>query len=302
MTFTGHADLRNLPTDRFSASYASQDASELTRQNWQLLQISFGLVTIPIRVCAATEDKSIRFRQVHARDRAPIELERVCSVEKTRLSWDEIARGYEAPDGRMVLVSDEDLASLPLPSMRVIEVLKFVPIEAIDPILFDRSYYLDPEQRGDRAYRLLRDTLHKSGRVAIVKTALRQRETLALLRVVSELIVLVTLLWPDEVRTPDFAFLSQEAPQTRPQEEEMARMLVDSLSEDTFDPAEWTDTSRAALEELIAAKLAGQQPAAPGEPPSEEITTLEAALRDSIAHSQARTDNHDQQPPQPTQR
>ncbi|MEU5847956.1 Ku protein [Saccharopolyspora shandongensis] len=159
--------------------------------------IAFGLVSIAVRVVAATESKSTTFRQIHLRDGclARLRHERICTAEGRPVPWEEVGRGYETPDGRIVPVSDDDLASLPLPTARTIELLEFVPLESIDPIHYQRTYYLDPAQPTPvRPYVLLRDALEKSGRVGVTKVALRQRERLALLRVLGDAIMM-TCAW-----------------------------------------------------------------------------------------------------------
>lgn len=251
--------------------------------------ISFGLVAIPVGLAAATESRSITFRQVHQADGARVRHERVCSAEGRRVPWEEIAKGYELPDGRMVVMSEVELAELPLPSAHTIEVAEFVPAGAVDPILFDRSYFLQPHQVALSAYGLLRDAMTETGHVGLGRVAIRTRERLALLRPYGPGISLVTLLWPDEVREPDFGWLTDQAPQPREQEQRMAEQLVLSLSRATFDPTGYRDHSREALQELIDAKLANREIAVP-EPRTQEAADLEEALRVSLDEArQART-------------
>jgi DNA end-binding protein Ku len=246
--------------------------------------VSFGLVTIPINLYAATENKNVGFRQVHAEDGGRIQYKRFCSLEDKEVAYGEIAKGYELPDGGMVVLTDDDLADLPLSSSKTIDVLEFVPLEAIDPIYFDRTYYLEPQKTAAKPYVLLRDSLHKSGQVAIAKVALRQREALAVLRVHADVLVMTTMLWPDEVRTPDFAFLEDEVPQVRPQELTMANSLIDSLSDTVFEPDKYHDTYRQAVLALIEAKAQGQEVVS--EPPPEKaapVVDLMSALEASLA-------------------
>ncbi len=247
--------------------------------------ISFGLVSIPIQLYAATENKNVQLRQVHAADGGRIKYKRTCSIDGEEVPYSDIAKGYEAGDGQMVVLTEEDMSELPLPSVQGIEVLEFVPLEAIDPIQYDRTYYVEPQQAAVRPYVLLRDALVKSGQVAIAKVALRQRESLALLRVRDEVVVLTTLLWPDEVRVPAFGFLDEEPPELRSQEMDMAGALIDSMAEPEFDPDEYTDSYREALESVIEAKLTGQEivaePAASGE--QADVIDLMSALDASIS-------------------
>ncbi|HEY4022784.1 MAG TPA: Ku protein, partial [Pseudonocardiaceae bacterium] len=178
-----------------------------------------------------------------------------------------------------------DLAELPLTTSRTIDVVEFVPLESIDPIQFDKTYYLEPQQAARKPYVLLRDALQKSGHVAIAKVALRQRESLALLRVVSDVLVMTTMLWPDEVRTPDFTFLHEDPPQVRSQEMAMATSLIDSLSEPVFESDKFTDSYREALEELIESKIAGGDATAkPGKAEDTgEVVDLMDALKASVS-------------------
>jgi DNA end-binding protein Ku len=244
--------------------------------------ISFGLVMIPVKLYAATEQKDIAFRQVHREDGGRIRFRRVCSIDGEEVPYEDVAKGYELPTGEMVVLTDEDMADLPLPSTRSIEVLHFMPEEQLDPILLNKSYFVEPESAGARAYVLLRDSLERSGKVAVTQVALRQRETLATLRTRDGLLVLETLLWPDEIRTPDFGFLDDDI-QVRSQELKMASSLIDSMTED-FDPAAYHDGYREALQELVDAKIEGREVAQPEAPASEEEpTSLADALKASLA-------------------
>ncbi|OXM73667.1 Ku protein [Amycolatopsis sp. KNN50.9b] len=248
--------------------------------------VSFGLVTIPINLYAATENKNVSLRQVHVTDGGRIQYKRFCTIDGEEVPYADIAKGYETDDGEMVVITDEDLKELPLSSSNVIDVLEFVPLEAIDPLHFDRHYYLEPQKAAVKPYVLLRDALHKSGNVAIAKVALRQRETLALLRVHADVMVMTTMLWPDEVRTPDFGFLRDELPQVRPQELSMAGSLIESLSEPVFDPDKYTDQYREALESVIEAKIAGKKTTRPkGRAPQTDVVDLMAALEASVSEA-----------------
>jgi DNA end-binding protein Ku len=218
--------------------------------------ISFGLVSIPVKLFSATEEKDVAFHQVHRTDGGRIKYKRTCAIDGEEVPYGDIAKGYELPDGDMVVLTDDDLAELPLTSSREIDVLSFVPLEQVDPIYFAKSYYLEPESKATKAYVLLRDALAESGRVAIVKVALRRREALATLRVREGVVTLETMLWPDEIRTPDFGFLN-ETVEVRPQELAMAHSLIESLTGD-FDPSQFTDEYRAAVDSVIEAKIEGR--------------------------------------------
>jgi DNA end-binding protein Ku len=247
--------------------------------------VSFGLVTIPIQLYAATENKSVSLRQVHEKDGGRIQYKRFCSVEGVEVPDAEIAKGYETDGGEMVVLTDADLEGLPLSSSNTIDVLEFVPLESIDPLHFDRHYYLEPQKPAVKPYVLLRDALHKSGHVAIAKVALRQRETLALLRVHGDVLVMTTMLWPDEVRNPDFGFLGEETPQVRSQELSMAGSLIDSMAEPVFTPDRYTDRYREALEAVIEAKIRGGEATAkrPARAPKSDVVDLMAALEASVS-------------------
>jgi DNA end-binding protein Ku len=247
--------------------------------------ISFGLVSIAVKVYSATEEKDIAFHQVHREDGGRIKYKRICSIDGEEVPYNDIAKGYELPDGDMVILTDDDLAELPLTSSREIDVLQFVPLEQVDPIYFNKSYYLEPDPRAAKAYVLLRDTLEKSGRVAVVKVALRRREALATLRVRAGVITLETMLWPDEIRSPEFGFLDEDV-DVRPAEIAMANGLVESLSGD-FNPADYTDQYRTALESVVEAKIEGRDlvpaPDTAESDASGTVVDLVAALQASIA-------------------
>jgi DNA end-binding protein Ku len=244
--------------------------------------ISFGLVMIPVKLYAATEQKDIAFRQVHREDGGRIRFRRVCSIDGEEVPYEDIAKGYELPDGEMVILTDEDMADLPLATSKSIEVMQFTPADQLDPILFNRSYYVEPEATGVRAYALLRDALERSDKIAIAQVALRQRESLATLRTRDGVLVLETLLWPDEVRATDFGFLDDDI-EVRSQELQMAASLIDSMTVD-FDPDEYHDRYREALQELIDAKTEGREILQPvAEVEEEEPTSLADALRASLA-------------------
>ncbi|GIH65619.1 non-homologous end joining protein Ku [Microbispora siamensis] len=243
--------------------------------------ISFGLVTIPVKLYSATEQKDVTFHQVHREDGGRIKYKRVCLIDGEEVPYSDIAKGYELATGEMVVLTDEDFADLPLTTSRRIDVLQFTPADQIDPIYFAKSYYLEPDGQGAKPYVLLRDALERSGQVAVVKVALRQRESLAALRVRDGVFVLETMLWPDEIREADFGFLEEDV-DVRPQELKMAESLIETMVAD-FDPTEYKDAYREALQEVIEAKVAGKEVVAP-EAPAEAgpAVDLMAALRASV--------------------
>ncbi len=244
--------------------------------------ISFGLVTIPVKLYSATEEKDVSFHQVRRSDGSRVKYKRVAAEDGEEVAYGDIAKGYELPSGETVVLTDEDFTGLPLATSRAIDVLQFVPLEQVDPIYFAKSYYLEPDKSGVKPYVLLRDALEQSGRVALVKVALRNRESLATLRVRDGVFVLETMLWPDEVRRPDFAFLEEQV-EVRSQELAMAGSLIETLSGE-FDPSAYKDSYREALEAVIEAKIAGREVVQPSDtqPTVGTVVDLMAALRASV--------------------
>ena len=244
--------------------------------------ISFGLVSIPVKLYSATEERDVSFHQVHREDGGRIRYKRVCESCGEEVQYADIAKGYELPSGEVVVLTDDDFADLPLSTSRAIDVLEFVPLEQVDPIYFAKSYYLEPDAAGAKPYVLLREALEDSGRVALVKVALRQRESLATLRVRDGVFVLEMMLWPDEIREPAFGFLDEDI-DVRPQELQMAQSLIETMAGD-FAPEQYGDNYREALQALIDAKVAGREVVAPAEPVSESGTVVDlmAALRASV--------------------
>jgi DNA end-binding protein Ku len=244
--------------------------------------ISFGLVTIPVKLYSATEQRDVTFHQVHRTDGGRIRFRRVCTIDGEEVPYADIAKGYELATGEEVVLTDDDFADLPLSSSRTVEVLQFAPAEQVDPIFFNKSYFLEPEAAGTKPYALLREALERSGKVAVVKIALRQRESLGTLRVRDGVFVLETMLWPDEVRTPEFEFLDEDI-DVRAQELKMATSLISEMTED-FDPAQYHDEYREALQKVIEAKIAGREVVQPDAPETEAgpAVDLMSALRASV--------------------
>jgi DNA end-binding protein Ku len=244
--------------------------------------ISFGLVTIPVKLYSATEQKDVSFHQVRRSDGSRIKYKRVAAVDGEEVSYGDIAKGYELSNGDTVVLTDEDFKDLPLATNRAIDVLQFVPLEELDPIFFEKSYYLEPDKAGTKPYVLLRDALEQSGKVAVVKVALRNRESLAALRVRDGVFVLETMLWPDEVRTPDFGFLDEDV-EVRPQELAMAGSLIETLTGE-FDASQYKDEYREALQAVIEAKVEGREVVQPvdAQPTAGTVVDLMAALRASV--------------------
>lgn len=251
--------------------------------------IAFGLVNVPVKVYSATEDHDIKFRQVHAKDHGRIRYRRVCEECGEVVDYGDIARAYESDDGRMVVVTDDDIANLPEERDHEIAVLEFVPADDLDPMLYNRSYFLEPASKSTKSYVLLAKTLAETDRVAIVHFALRNKTRLAALRVKDfskrEVMVVHTLLWPDEIRDPDFPALDTKV-EIKPAELKMAGQVVESMADD-FDPDRYHDDYQDQLHELIAAKLEGDEAFTPEERPAEldateDVSDLLAKLEASV--------------------
>ncbi|MGB9373898.1 MAG: Ku protein [Jiangellales bacterium] len=243
--------------------------------------ISFGLVSIPVKLVSATQEKDISFRQVRVSDGSRVRYRRVAESDGEEVAYADIAKGYELPDGGMVVLTDDDMASLPVASSKAVDVLQFVDAGEIDPAAYSRAYYAMPT--GDaKPYVLLRDALASSGRVAVVKMAMRSRERLAILRPAGDALVVQTMLWPDEVRSPE---LPAEVADVEPRQQEMAMAasFIDAMSGD-WAPQDYTDEYREAIEGLVASKVEGREivmpPAADGD--EAEVVDLMDALRQSV--------------------
>jgi DNA end-binding protein Ku len=264
--------------------------------------IAFGLVSVPVNLFKAVEEHSgPSAHMVHAKDGGAIKMKRFCEDEGVEVPYSEIAKSYSTDDGREAVITSEDLAELPLPSKRIIDVLAFVDADSIDPLRLSSPYYVGVQPKAAaKPYVLLRDALTESGQIAVTKVTLQTRESLAVLRVHGDLLILQTLLWPDEIREPDFAAPTAEAP-VRAQELKMARSLMDTLSED-FDLDELHDDYALALQELIDSKL-GNRPVTAGQPaPSDggKVLDLMGALQSSVkAAQEAHTKTDDTTTEQP---
>ncbi|MCP9624826.1 Ku protein [Nocardia otitidiscaviarum] len=251
--------------------------------------IAFGLVNVPVKVYTATEDHDIRFHQVHAADGGRIKYDRVCTVCGKSVAFADIDKAYESPEGDRVILTDEDFAKLPVAEKHEIPVLQFVPSEQIDPILYEKSYYLEPDSSTPKAYVLLAKTLEDVNRVALVHFTLRQKTRLAALRVHDGVLLLQTLLWPDEVRSVEFESLDGVA-EPKKQELSMAETLVDTMSDD-FDPSLYTDEYQIELKRMLDEAIASgsskvTRAPEPAEPEMDaEVVDLVAALQRSLEAS-----------------
>jgi DNA end-binding protein Ku len=241
--------------------------------------ISFGLVTIPIRVFVATEEKTVRFHQVHAKDGGRIRYKRICAECGEEVPVEEIAKGYEYEKDHMVLLDEEELERS-TPSIRSIDIVGFVPLEEIDPIYWQKSYYLAPEKTGLKAYALLRKALGDEKLVALARFTIRDKEHLATLRLRDNVFVLESMFWPDEIREPEFEELEGDV-EIRDQELKMAQTLIESMTEH-FDPAQYKDEYRERLMDVIDKKIKGEEIAVLTEKPTTTVVDLMEALRASV--------------------
>jgi DNA end-binding protein Ku len=251
--------------------------------------LSFGLVTIPVRLYPATEEKSVSFNQLRASDHSRIGYQRVSKADGQEVPYDEIIKGFEYEPDRYVVFDPDELDALKPPSSRTVEILQFVPLEQIDPIYFQRSYYLAPEAAGAKAYGLLSQAMRDKSTVAVCKITLRDKEHLATLRLRDDVFVLETMYWPDEIRALSIEDLDiGEIPEPRPQEVAMAEALIENLTED-FVPSAYTDTYRQKVLDAVRAKVEGQEITIvdeAGEPAG--VVDLMEALRASVEASRTR--------------
>jgi len=249
--------------------------------------ISFGLVTIPVAVFPATEEKSLKFNQLHGEDNGRIRYKRVCEVDGQEVSFEHIVKGFEYEKGHYVVLTDEDLDKVPLESSRAIDIQQFVELEEIDPILYKKSYYLVPEETGAKAYALLRTALSEEDKVGIAKVSFRDKEHLAALRFDGDAFVLETMYWPDEIRAAEFETVHTDA-KVRPQEVEMAKALIDNLTE-PWNPAAYKDEYREALLEVVEKKIAGEEIEVVPEAAPARVVDLMDALKASVEAAKKKT-------------
>ena len=243
--------------------------------------ISFGLVTIPVSVYPATEEKTLRFNQLHDDDGGRIRMKRVCSVDGEEVGYEHIVKGYEYEKDRYVILTDDDFEAIPVESSRAIDIQQFVDLEDIDPMLYKKSYYLVPEETGAKAYALLREALNRSGKVGVAKVSFRDKEHLAALRFRDDAFVLETMYWPDEIREADFGGVDVSM-KVRPNELDMAQTLIDNLSAD-WDPGEFKDEYREAMLRIVEAKINGEEIEIVEAAPTAKVVDLMEALKASVA-------------------
>ncbi|GGE11645.1 non-homologous end joining protein Ku [Marinithermofilum abyssi] len=250
--------------------------------------ISFGLVHIPVKMFSAIKEKSIQFRLLHKKCKTPVQYTRTCPSCEEKVSWEEIVKGYEYSEGRYVLMEKEELESIMPENRKAIEILDFVDLKEIDPIYFDRTYYLGPGDHGDRPYALLREAMEATGKIGVAQVTIRSKQTLAVVRVYDNTLVLETIFYPDEVRdagqVPDVP-AQTELPK---KEVEMAEQLIENLTT-SFDPEKYQDDYRIAVEKAIEKKAAGEEIVEAPEAEPEKIVDLMDALKASLEQSKAKT-------------
>jgi len=245
--------------------------------------ISFGLVNIPVKMYSAVEDRDIHFKQLHSKCTAPIRYEKQCSVCGKEVPPDEIVMGYEYETGRYIVMRDEDLARIPEESSRTIDIMDFVSLSEIDPIFYDKTYYLEPNAGGEKAYALLRRAMSETGKIAIAKVVIRSKSALACLRIQGQVVIMETMFYPDEIRSPAGLTGVNAEPRLSDGEIRMAVDLVGNLGA-AFDASKYTDDYREQLMGLIQAKIAGAEFAVPvATPQGGKVVDLMEALRASLA-------------------
>ena len=242
--------------------------------------INFGLVTIPVGMYTATDNKTPKFKQLRSTDHSPIRYKRVAEADGEEVQWEDIVKGYEFEKDRYVVFTDEELASAHPDSNKLVDVIQFVDEDEIDPMMYKSSYYLAPEKTGVKAYRILEEALKEKGRVGIAKVSIREKQQLATLRAKDGMIVMETMFWPDEVRAAEFEELEADI-EVRPEEVEMAATIIDNLTR-PFDADEFKDRTREVIEELAAKKVAGEEIVAPTSPEPTKVVDLLEALKASV--------------------
>lgn len=277
---SGSSSARAGDSDRSGGGGADDRPSTSRRSMWKGA-ITFGLITIPVGLYSATESTGISFHLLDAEDGSRIRYRRINESTGEEVDWEDTVKGFEYESGKYVTFTREELDRIPSESHRTIDVVQFVDVDEIDPVYFDTTYYIAPDEVGVKAYALLAKALDVSDRVGIAKVTLREKEHLAALRPYDGMLVLDTMRWPNEIRVADFDVL-EDPPAPSDQELAMAGQLIDQLT-DRFDPALFRDTYRDRLDEAIQAKIAGEDiVVAEEEPPSDKVVDLLEALRSSV--------------------
>lgn len=243
--------------------------------------ISFGLVNIPVRMFAATEKKTVKFRYLHNECHTPLEYKRVCPNCQKEVNWEDIVKGYEYDEGRFVIINDEDLEHIPDKTTKTIDIVDFIELPEIDPVFYDRSYYLAPGETGEKAYNLLQEAMQETGKIAVARLTIRSKQSLAAIRTYNGILSIETMFYPDEVR--DTGELPAWNHDIKVQENElkMARELIKNLTS-PFQPGKYTDDYRKALLDIIEAKVAGEDVSVVETPERGRVIDLVEALKASV--------------------
>ncbi|ABO50521.1 DNA end-binding protein Ku [Desulforamulus reducens MI-1] len=252
--------------------------------------VSFGLVYVPVKMYAATEKKSIKFNYLHDKCKTPIQYRRYCPYCNTEINNEEIVKGYEYEKGKYVVMKDEDFENLPGEKTKSINIVDFVDLTDIDPLYFDKGYYLAPGEGGQKVYELLKRSMQETGKVAVAKVIIRDKESLAALRVADGVLTINTMFYPDEVRKPSGIPELDYEIELHENELKMAVNLINNLSA-PFKPEKYTDEYRQQLLEVIQAKIAGEEVEAVPAVQTDKVVDLMSALKASIDLAKQERDN-----------
>jgi len=244
--------------------------------------ISFGLVNVPVKLYTATEKQELKFNYLHAKCKTPIKYERRCLTCNVEVPTEEIVWGYEFAKGQYVVLQEEDFSKIPDGSGKTIDIIDFVDLEEIDPIYFEKSYYLEPSPGGEKAYALLKRAMRETGKIAVAKVIIRSKESLAMLRVYQNALLMAVIFYPDEIRSVAGLSGIQNEPALHENEIKMANSLIANLSSH-FDPQKYINRYREDLMALIQSKISGGETAQTPERETGKIIDLMEALRASIA-------------------
>lgn len=248
--------------------------------------ISFGLVNIPVKLYSATEKKDIKFNYLHSVCQTPIQYKKVCPACNREVPMEEIIRGYEYQKGKYVVINEEDLENLPAVTAKAVEILDFIDLAEIDPLFYDKSYYLAPNEGGQKPYALLKRAMEMTGKIAVARVVIRSKQSLAAIRVHEDALVMETMFFPDEIRSAKYLSELDFDANIHDNELKMAVSLIENLAA-TFQPEKYTDEYRAALQEIIQAKIAGEEVAVPAQAAGGKVVDLMEALRASIQLAKA---------------
>ncbi|MGE5557200.1 MAG: Ku protein [Bacillota bacterium] len=243
--------------------------------------VSFGLVNIPVKMYTATENKDIKFKYLHNKCHTPVQYKKVCPVCNVEVPAEEIIMGYEYEKDRYVVIREEDFHRLPGEGARTIDILDFVDLAEIDPIFFEKSYYLEPSRGGEKAYTLLKKAMLATGKIAVARVAIRSKESLAALRISQGVLIMETMFYPDEIRSVRELTGVWQEPSLHENEVRMAENLITNLSSQ-FNPAKYTNEYRARLMEMIQAKIAGNEVQTAQRPETGKVIDLMEALQASL--------------------